>query len=451
MTWYDIDFSRVDTGVYPPELQDYDQWMCRQSGAKNPYAPWTDPYAPAPCSKCNTTTAECDHSARYKWGWTDNSHEFEAAKMSAVDNDIGGLVFIQREDDPFVFVDGDDVRDPESGDVHPGFVSILADLGMSYADISTSGAGVHAYYRGTLPGDMTEASWQLDDDPWRGNDDLPAVEIYSGKHVCVTTGDHISGTHEHARPWDSEALYDLLEDVGEYDTDRAALDSLDASRETGSVSGAAQRAESDSGSDSVDRSPVDAVSALNAQRVAEKTIVASWNDSASTSDGEKAFAPTWGRNSNGTANIVNRDWWCDTGDRGGSGGPIEMAAIDMGILDDRHAEPGAVSGSDWWVAYEHLQELGFDLPDRVDEDEHSDYYNAPLGDYTDGDPWSDPDAMLEACLEARDRGVVEEDADPPALALASVAKDLLGEEEVGDGTRELLAEVYHDELTLADV
>jgi len=64
---------------------------------------------------------------------------------------LDGRVFLQTDEDPYAFVDGDDVRDPETGEVHPAFVEILEQLGISYADISTSGAGVHVYYRGELP------------------------------------------------------------------------------------------------------------------------------------------------------------------------------------------------------------------------------------------------------------------------------------------------------------
>ncbi|GAA0230499.1 hypothetical protein ACFFQF_14040 [Haladaptatus pallidirubidus] len=35
---------------------------------------------------------------------------------------------------------------------------------------------------------------------------------------------------------------------------------------------------------------------LDAQRVAARTIVHRWNDNASTSDGKRAFVPTWGTN-----------------------------------------------------------------------------------------------------------------------------------------------------------
>ena len=473
--WHRVDFADLDAGVWPAGPDDYEQWMCRPAGEKYPVSPWTPHNAPAPCSHTtciehgddtddttiatcddcqihrdgDTTTADCGHSARYKWGWDGNYRGFEKAKMTALEADVGGLVFIQREADPFVFVDGDDVRDPETGDVHPGFIAILDRLGQSYADVSTSGAGLHVYYRGDLPGEQTQAKWQLDDEPWGSNDELPAVEIYSGKHVCLATGDHVAGTPPDVRPWDAEALQDLLEDVGEDDDGHSSLDEFD-----GGADGA-ESGEGDAGDDAgrgSSQSPADHVAALDAQDVAEKTIVDTWNGSASTSDGEQAFIPTWGSPSdNGTANIVNSDFWVDTGDHGGSGGPIEMAAIDLGILDERHAEPGAVTGEDWWQAYEHLQDEGFDLPDRDGDQQHSDYYDAPLGDLVDGDPWSDPGAMLEACLQARARGLVDDDADPPTLALIPLAEEIVGDTEVGDGTREMLAGVFHEELNVTSV
>jgi len=86
--------------------------------------------APAPCSEHGTTTDKCDCSARFKWGWEQNGGEFEAAKMTLDDPELEGVVFIQEESDPFVFVDGDDVRCPETGEVHPAFEAILCHLGL---------------------------------------------------------------------------------------------------------------------------------------------------------------------------------------------------------------------------------------------------------------------------------------------------------------------------------
>lgn len=473
--WDGIDFAEADGPTYPPAHADYEQWMARPPEEKYPYAPWTDPDAPAECSKSTcidhgdgtaasvvegcpdcrkhregTTTAECGHHAGYKWGYQGNYRALEGAKRGALDANVGGLVFIQLESDPFVFVDGDDVRDPETGNVHPRFLAILDRLGLSYADVSTSGAGVHVYYRGDLPNDDTVAKWQLDDQPLGANEDPPAIEIYSGKHVCLTTGDHVTGTPHEVRPWDSEALREVLEEADESTPDEhTVLTSFDtrdapAPEETGSNG-------SDVGSSGGgESSPVVAVGRLNARRVAEDTIVKEWTDP--PSETHRAFLPTWGsRGDGGTANFVNRDVWKDTGQLGGYGGPIEMAAIDINILPPREAEPGAVSGEDWWQAYEHLQDLGFPLPDRVERDQYSDYYDAPLEEHTDGDPYSEPFAMLEACLQVRARGLVDGDADPPTLALVAIASELLDETEVSSGTKEMLADVYHDELDVTSI
>ena len=108
--------------------------MCREGG-KAPYAPWADSDAPVECNHSDhdtpMTCAECDHHAGYKWGSEGNRRYVHAdydtarewaAKVPTLSSD---LVFIQREADPFAFVDGDDVRDPGTGEVHPAFRAIL--------------------------------------------------------------------------------------------------------------------------------------------------------------------------------------------------------------------------------------------------------------------------------------------------------------------------------------
>ena len=107
-----------------------------------------------------------------------------------------------------------------------------------------------------------------------------------------------------------------------------------------------------------------ALDRLDAQRVAEDTIVHTWNDGASTSDGFRAFIPTWaGASCNGTANIVDADKWVDTGGSG-RGGPAVMAAIAMGEVDPENAPQRNVEGRLWWEAVEHLRdELGYNLPE----------------------------------------------------------------------------------------
>jgi len=149
------------------------------------------------------------------------------------------------------------------------------------------------------------------------------------------------------------------------------------------------------GVDGIDPSDVDvtddidivyaAIDRLDAQRVARKTIVSSWNDDVSTSDGFRAFYPTWGRNSNGRANIVDSEKWLDTASNGrdgvkSAGGPVVMAAIDANILSPNGAHPSDLRSDDgvshdWWQAVNHLRDLGFEIP------------------YYEGDDGTHPDVM----------------------------------------------------------
>jgi hypothetical protein len=146
--------------------------------------------------------------------------------------------------------------------------------------------------------------------------------------------------------------------------------------------------------------------------------------------------------------------WVDTGTDDGAGGPIEMALIDMGELRRQNAELGCVTGPDFWTGYEHLRDLNFTLPEPPYADDDSTdgtpYYNADLAQHVDGDPWSDPDAMLQACLSAREAGAVPEEADPPALALIPITRDLLGVENPSEATKEEAVKVYREELTLEE-
>jgi hypothetical protein len=373
----DADWSDPNADVYPPELHEREQWMGHS--AKIPFAPWADRDHPE---------AGQDEDARWKWGLSENYRDGDTVAMAEVDPRLDGRAFLQQTDDPFAYVDGDDVRDPETGEVHPAFVAILEHLGLTYADVSTSGTGVHAIYRGELPDGVKEASWQLDEDPWRGNDELPSIELYARKRVCVMTGDHVPGTPVNVRPWSDEAVGVLVEandEVAarqrervddELDANRAGKrrDDIDAStcRDDHDLDDHDPNATSSDQTTTDIRDLFHALERIDARDVAGDTIVSSWNDSASTSDGVRAFAPTWGRNANGTANIVDDQIWQDTGDEGGYGGPVVMALIDAGEMSHRQASPRAATGALWFRGVERLRDLGYDIPRLVDDSDPAD-------------------------------------------------------------------------------
>jgi len=351
-TWADVDFTGPESSVYPPELLEREQWMGHVE--KKPFAPWADRDHPE---------ADADSDARWKWGLTENYVDGETIAMAEDDPRLDGRAFLQQPDDPFAYVDGDDVRDPETGDVHPAFEAVLEHLGLTYADISTSGAGAHAIYRGELPDGVKQATWQLDDEPWGTNDDLPSIEIYPGKRVCVMTGDHVPGTPTEVREWTADVLDALLEANDEVAT--AQRDDLSAERDDYDLGDYEPSATSSSETTNDIRDVFAALDRLDARRVAERTIVYAWNDDVSTSDGYRAFYPTWGKNSNGTANVVNDQIWQDTGDLGGYGGPVVMALIDAGEMRPGSASPRKATGESWFQGIDHLQDLGFDIPTLV--------------------------------------------------------------------------------------
>jgi len=367
----DADFTAPEGRVWPPALLDREQWMGHVE--KKPFAPWADRDLPE---------ADPDEDARWKWGLTENYVDGGTIAIAEDDHRLDGRAFLQREHDPFAYVDGDDVRNPGTGEVHPAFVAVLDRLGLTYADVSQSGGGAHAIYQGELPEGVKEAAWQLDDEPWGDHDegDLPSVEIYDGKRVCVMTGERVPGTPTEAREWDGDALHDLLDENDQLpepvSQPTAAREEFDAAEYDPGATGSGET------TDDV-RDVFAAIERLDPKRVAEKTIVHRWNDDASTSDDTRAFHPTWGPNSNGTANVVNDKVWYDSGDEGGYGGPVVMALIDAGEMSHRKASPRRATGATWYDGVDHLRELGFAVPVHVPEagDENSageEYDETPL-------------------------------------------------------------------------
>lgn len=84
------------------------------------------------------TTGECDHEARFKWGHSGHYVDDETVALAEDDPRLDGRVFIQQEDDPYGFVDGDDLRCPETGEVHPEFIRIPELWSMSQRNLGTA-------------------------------------------------------------------------------------------------------------------------------------------------------------------------------------------------------------------------------------------------------------------------------------------------------------------------
>ena len=67
---------------------------------------------------------------------------------------LAGIGFAIASDDPFVFIDLDDCRDPQTGDVDPWAVRVLDRFRHTYHEVSPSATGFKILGRGTPPNDQ---------------------------------------------------------------------------------------------------------------------------------------------------------------------------------------------------------------------------------------------------------------------------------------------------------
>jgi len=345
--WSEVDFTNPVPGTYPAAWLEREQWMGHRD--KRPFAPWGDR---------NHPEATSDTDARYKWGLSENYVDGDTIAIGEHDQRLDGRVFLQQEDDPFGFVDGDDVRDPETGEVHPAFVAILEHLGLTYADVSISGTGIHAPYLAPdgLPLDGKEqASFPIDTEPWGANDDLPSIEIYANTHVCVATGDHVPGTPTEIREWNADALRSILEANGyddrpevkhDTDRDRADLDDYDPDATT------ADEITEDA------RDVLAAVDQLRPQNLSLRT-----RQVGTDSTGWETWDPSTYRHSSGKDSLhtPDREIFYDQ-KKGETFGVLKLFALEQGILS-RSGE--RLAGEKWWEAIKKAREAGAPIPEYV--------------------------------------------------------------------------------------
>jgi putative DNA primase/helicase len=90
----------------------------------------------------------------------------------------GGLGFVFASDDPYVGIDLDHCRDPESGEITALAKKIIETL-ASYAEVSPSGTGVHVWAQGPLP---------------QGRRKKGPVEMYASSRFFTVTGWHLPDT-----------------------------------------------------------------------------------------------------------------------------------------------------------------------------------------------------------------------------------------------------------------
>jgi len=119
----------------PEQLTERPQWVCWRlevRGGKLTKIPYTDTGHRASSTDLMTWTTCAMALAAYERGNYD------------------GIGFVFSSADPFVGVDLDDCRDPDSGEISPWAQKIIDRVQQGHAEISPSGTGVHIIVEGTV-------------------------------------------------------------------------------------------------------------------------------------------------------------------------------------------------------------------------------------------------------------------------------------------------------------
>jgi len=100
---------------------------------------------------------------------------FKAALKAYQSGRIDGIGFVFSEDDPYVGIDLDKCRNPETGKPKKWAAEIIRDLD-SYTEVSPSGEGYHVLIKGTIPGERRRKG---------------GIEMYDCERYFTITGHHL--------------------------------------------------------------------------------------------------------------------------------------------------------------------------------------------------------------------------------------------------------------------
>ncbi|RDI69553.1 phage NrS-1 polymerase family protein [Halopelagius longus] len=154
----------LDESVLPTALIEYDQWICWREQERDG-KPTKVPITPRSGEFASSTDEQT---------WTSFGDALEYAETG----DADGIGFVFTADDPFVGVDLDDCRDPDTGVIDEAAEDIIDRLD-SYTERSPSGTGYHVLVEGELPD---------------GRNRKGTIEMYDSARFFTVTGDHVVET-----------------------------------------------------------------------------------------------------------------------------------------------------------------------------------------------------------------------------------------------------------------
>src|SRR5579864_4584504 len=128
----------------PNELRARRQWLVWRLENRNGKATKV-PYSSQPAQPASTNDPTT---------WS----SFEETQNALNEGGFNGIGFVFTAEDPYVGIDLDKCRDPETGQVEPWAKQIITDLD-SYTEISQSGRGLHIIAKGEPPGKKHKTSY----------------------------------------------------------------------------------------------------------------------------------------------------------------------------------------------------------------------------------------------------------------------------------------------------
>ena len=240
-----------------------------------------------------------------------------------------------------VFVDFDDVRDPETGAMHESVVGIIANTD-TYAQYSISGTGAHIFFEGSLPDGVEAIEDELPED-----EAFPEaeIEVYDSARNVAMTGDHIEGTPTDINP-EPELLDLLVENY--HDEEPGTIH--DVEHQKPAIS---KKEISDVEKTAYKQDIYDAIKLTDPSDIRVRSPATTERSDCISRD------PTWADSTSGTRLAELEDGWVY---RKGMVGldALQLVALEEGIISDVEDYP---SGEDFGEAVEKLRRRGAHIPE----------------------------------------------------------------------------------------
>ena len=211
---------------YPTTITERDwwvTWILDEVGRKRPVAPWQNGHAyPAKWADDlpGEERPETDYDTARRWVEFDLSDTGLELPESAQSDDLGLGIILPADrpeelSDRITLIDWDDVRDPDTEEIHPVAAEYIDRFG-GYVEVSTSGEGLHQFVTGGLR-HRGKFIAPIDEEPFIG-DDLPQLEIYDGGRHVAMTGRHVAGT-DHDVVEGQELIDELVSEYADAERD----------------------------------------------------------------------------------------------------------------------------------------------------------------------------------------------------------------------------------------